>query len=197
MITRVLVKLLGGFWGLKERCRAAKPGLARKLLIRLYREYQRPFGSSIAWNSEFSGPPCMPHGPSGIFVTAVAQVGKNSVIFQQVTIGANTLPDSSGMGAPTIGDNCYIGAGAKIIGNVRIGNNVRIAANSVVYQDVPDDSLVVSGIQRTLTRPASGCNRFHAYIEGSWRYFDDGSWIVENDPDVCKALAFCIKSYER
>ena len=46
-------------------------------------------------------------------------------------------------GAPVIGDNVYIGAGAKIIGGVRIGNNVRIGAGCVVVEDVPDNCTVV------------------------------------------------------
>lgn len=42
-----------------------------------------------------------------------------------------------------IGDNVYIGAGAKIIGNVHVGNNVKIGANCVVFMDVPDNCTVV------------------------------------------------------
>lgn len=46
-------------------------------------------------------------------------------------------------GAPTIGDNVYIGPGAKIFGAIHIGNNVRIGANCVVFEDVPDNATVV------------------------------------------------------
>ena len=46
-------------------------------------------------------------------------------------------------GAPNIGDNCYIGAGAKIVGNINIGNNVRIGANCIVIEDIPDNCTVV------------------------------------------------------
>ena len=48
-----------------------------------------------------------------------------------------------GGGAPTIGDNVYIGPGAKIFGAIHIGNNVRIGANCVVFEDVPDNATVV------------------------------------------------------
>jgi serine O-acetyltransferase len=53
------------------------------------------------------------------------------------------LLDSKGKGAPTIGNNCYIGAGAKIIGSVKIGNNCRIGANCVVYRDALDNLVAV------------------------------------------------------
>ena len=46
-------------------------------------------------------------------------------------------------GSPVIGDNVYVGAGAKVIGKVLIGNNVAIGANCVVIQDVPDQAVVV------------------------------------------------------
>ena len=49
-------------------------------------------------------------------------IGRNVQVYQQVTIGSNTLKDSKGAGAPVIGDNVHIGAGAKIIGGVRIDN---------------------------------------------------------------------------
>lgn len=79
-------------------------------------------------------------------------IGANCVIFQQVTIGSNTLSDTKSAGAPVIGDNCYIGAGAKIIGNVTIGNNCRIGANAVVTKDVPDNSTVISGEMRIIKK---------------------------------------------
>ena len=196
MFVRALVKLFGGFWKLKERCNQTPSKFLRKHLIGLYRAYQIPYGSSIAWNSHFEGPPCLPHGLYGIFVAATSKIGKNCVMFHQVTVGANTLPDSKGVGAPIIGDNCYIGAGAKIVGKVRVGNNVRVAANGVVYQNVPDNAVVVSGEQRVIRREKELNNKFHVYDRGTWRYFDDGRWVEEYDPAVIKVLEFCIKAYD-
>ena len=66
------------------------------------------------------------------------------MIFHHVTIG-----EGRG-GAPQIGDNCYIGAGAKIIGNIKIGNNVRIGAGCVVATDIPDNCTVVMEKTRVL-----------------------------------------------
>ena len=111
------------------------------------------------------GIPTFPHGFSGIFVSEGAKIGKNCVIFHQVTIGSNTLPGSAGQGFPSLGDNVYIGCGAKIIGNVRIGNNVRIGANCVVTQDVPDNATVVLGKPRVIVRDTPQENRFVSFEE--------------------------------
>lgn len=65
------------------------------------------------------------------------RVGKNFQTKHNVTIGNNKG------GIPIIGDNVFIGCGACVLGNVRIGNNSKIGANSVVLNDVPDNSIVV------------------------------------------------------
>ncbi|BAN22740.1 serine acetyltransferase [Caballeronia insecticola] len=119
-----------------------------------------------------------------VFVSGDAKVGRNCVIFQQVTIGSITLPDSAGAGAPTIGDNVYIGAGAKIVGNVVVGDNVRIGANAVVYKDVPSNSVVVGGEQKIIVKEATLDNRFFSSHGGRWVYFDNGEWIsVDREPN--------------
>ena len=66
-----------------------------------------------------------------------ATIGRNVTIFHQVTIGRSRGE------APVIGDNVFIGPGAKIFGGIRIGDNVNIGANCVVFQDVPDNATVV------------------------------------------------------
>lgn len=102
-----------------------------------------------------------PHGINGIFISNKAVIGKNNVIFHQVTIGSNTLKDTKNPGAPVIGDNCYIGAGAKIIGGIKIGNNVRIGANAVVTKDIPDNSTVVIGDIKTIEHESTKDNTFY------------------------------------
>lgn len=84
---------------------------------------------------------CLPH-PYGIIINHFAVIGRNATIFHQVTIGVN--PHHGGHDrAPVIGDNVFIGAGAKIMGPIKIGDNVRIGANAVVTKDVPDNATVV------------------------------------------------------
>ena len=90
-----------------------------------------------------ASPLILPHGVTGIFITQSANIGKNVVVFQQVTIGANTIKSSKSYGAPTIEDNVYIGAGAKIIGNAYIGHNSRIGANAVVVKTIKPNTIVV------------------------------------------------------
>ena len=107
-------------------------------------------------------------------------MGQNCVIFQQVTIGSNTLNGTQRKGAPQIGDNCYIGAGAMIIGDVTIGNNVRIGANTIVAQDVPDNSTVVSQKPRIICHEEQLDNRFYCNNkDGKQVYYEKGKWILD------------------
>lgn len=95
-------------------------------------------GTHIGFGADFKEIPNLPHGLCGIFVSHNAIIGKGVTIFHQVTIGEGAK------GAPVIGDNCYIGAGVKIVGNVHVGNNVKIGANCVITKDIPDNKIVVS-----------------------------------------------------
>lgn len=77
----------------------------------------------------------------GIIISPHARIGKNLDISQGVTIGISGEGEKRGV--PTIGDNVYIGPGAKVFGKINIGNNVKIGANAVVYKDIPDNAIVV------------------------------------------------------
>lgn len=94
-------------------------------------------GTDIGFGAHFETPPHLQHGLNGIIVSHYAHIGKDAWIAQQVTIG-QAIDENV---APTLGDNVVIGAGAKIIGNVRIGNNVTIGANAVVVNDMPDNCI--------------------------------------------------------
>lgn len=73
-------------------------------------------------------------------IISQCKIGNNVVVMQQVTIGSSRGGKRAGV--PVIGDNVFIGCGAKILGNVHIGNHVMIGANAVVTHDVPDGAVV-------------------------------------------------------
>ena len=105
----------------------------------------------------------LPHGLNGIFISQGAKIGKNCIIFHQVTIGSNTLSETKKNGAPKIGNNVFIGAGAKIIGDVTIGNNVRIGANCVIVENVPDNCTIVMNKPRIINHKTQKNNEFKKY----------------------------------
>ena len=151
------------YWQLRRKARTCRFYPLRWYYTQQYQKLMEKNCAGIALGSQIDGLPTFPHGFCGIFVSEGAKIGKDCVIFHQVTIGSNTLPGSRGRGCPTIGDNVYIGCGAKIIGNVRIGNNVRIGANCVVTQDIPDNATVVLEKPRVLVREEKQDNRFVWY----------------------------------
>ena len=118
-------------------------GVLQKAYEIVYKRYINRYGAFLPIDCIIGDNVIFPHGINGVFISSAARIGNGCVIFHQVTIGSNTLPDSKGKGAPIIGNNVYIGAGAKIIGNVKVGDNVRIGANCVVIQDIPDNTTVV------------------------------------------------------
>lgn len=76
----------------------------------------------------------------GIVISGFARFGNNCRIRNGVVVGLARVDDPC---APVIGDNVDIGAGAKVLGRIRIGNNVLIGANAVVTRDIPDNSIAV------------------------------------------------------
>lgn len=184
MIARVIAKLLGGIWKTRQLYLAANYKVTKTLFSLIYSAALKDKGSWISLSTTFKGEPCFPHGPYGIYISGGAVIGKNCIMFQHITVGSNTLIDSGGIGAPTIGDNCYIGVGAKIIGNIRIGNNVRIGANTFVYQDISDNSVVTCASPRIVQMKRRLNNNFYQRHKGDWEYFDDGTWIKVQDKEL-------------
>ena len=83
-----------------------------------------------------------PH-PYGIVISAATTLGVDVVIGQQVTIGNK----NGKIAAPRIGSRVYIAAGAKVLGNISIGDDVIVGANAVVTKDVPPNVIVVGANQ--------------------------------------------------
>ncbi len=76
-----------------------------------------------------------------IVINSKCTIGDNCTISHGVTLGQKNRGKFKGY--PVLGDNVYIGPGVKIIGSVKVGNNVAIGANSVVTKDIPDNAVVV------------------------------------------------------
>ena len=106
----------------------------------MLQHYTYKFGICISIETEIGSGFYIGHF-GGIFVYPDCQIGKNCNISNGVTLGKANRGRNKGF--PIIGDNVYIGPGAKIIGAIKVGNNVAIGANCVVTTDIPDNAVVV------------------------------------------------------
>lgn len=94
---------------------------------------------------------------TGVVIGETAEVGNDVMIYQGVTLGGTSLDKVKRH--PTIEDGVVIGAGAKILGNIRVGANAKIGANSVVIKDVPPDCTAVGIPARVIVKGrAQGIN---------------------------------------
>ncbi len=110
------------------------------------------------------------HG-EGVVIGETTIIGNDVLIYQQVTLGGTGK--DLGKRHPTVGDGVIIGAGAKVLGNITIGNHSRIGAGSVVIDDVPEHATVV-GIPGKIV------------IQ---KYYDESGTLMHNripDPVMCK-----------
>ncbi len=80
------------------------------------------------------------HG-MGVVIGETTEIGDNVTLYHGVTLGGTSL--NKGKRHPTLGNNVVVGAGAKVLGAITIGDNSRIGANAVVVKDVPPNSVVV------------------------------------------------------
>ena len=99
------------------------------------------------------------HG-MGVVIGETAIIGDDVYIYHQVTLGG--ISSEQGKRHPTIGNNVIIGAGAKVLGAIRVGDGARIGANAVVVADVPASTTVVGIPARPVERGGQK-PRFDAY----------------------------------
>jgi serine O-acetyltransferase len=119
-------------------------GFRRKLAVLRHRFWSAVSGAEIPLHTPIGGGLKIPH-PNGIVIHPGARIGPNCLLFQQVTIG-----DANGI--PTIGGHVDIGAGARILGPIHVGDHARIGANAVVLTDVPAGATMV-GIPARPVKP--------------------------------------------
>jgi serine O-acetyltransferase len=91
---------------------------------------------------------------TGVVIGETAEVGDNVTIFHGVTLGGTT--SEPGKRHPTIGDRVVIGAGAKILGPIKIGDDSRIGANAVVVKEVPSSAVVIGVPGQVIARSRPG-----------------------------------------
>ena len=90
------------------------------------------------------------HG-MGVVIGETTIIGDNCLLYQGVTLGGTGK--DKGKRHPTLGDNVMVGAGAKVLGPINIGSNVKVAANAVVLSDIPENCTAV-GVPARIARRA-------------------------------------------
>lgn len=113
-------------------------------LAMIFNKLNAFFGRCVIGRNAQFGPGFVLVHSYGIVINTSARGGRNIKLEHAVTIGAEKDK------VPLLGDNIFVGAGAKIIGGVRIGNNVKIGANAVVVKDVPDGVTAVGNPARLI-----------------------------------------------
>ncbi len=122
------------FWfRLGSWCRQKRiPGLAGML----QRAIHRAHGMDIAVGSDYGGGLYLAHTIGNVI--AARTIGRNCTIVANVTLGMRNE-----WAFPTIGDDVFIGAGARVLGGIHVGDGAVIGANAVVIEDVPPGAVVV------------------------------------------------------
>jgi serine O-acetyltransferase len=113
-----------------------------KLLARIYSNWIRAVtGIEIHPAAKIGRRFFIDHG-MGVVIGATAVVGDDVMIYHDVTLGARGI--GSGKRHPTIGNNVVIGAGARVLGDIKVGEGAKISANMVVTKEVPAKTSVDS-----------------------------------------------------
>lgn len=122
---------------------AAKGGICTKLADLIRYANQILLGCYIGNRADIDETCTFPHNGMGVVIHDAAHIGPRTTIFQQVTIGVSYQGGLCVDEAPRIGSDVIIGAGAKLLGKITIGDGARIGANAVVVRDVPAYSTAI------------------------------------------------------
>lgn len=119
--------------------------LIKKVMSMRYHLISIATASDVSRDAQISSDLKLPH-PVGVVIHRDSRIGSGCMIMQLVTVG--TLADGA---APSIGNGVYIGAGAKVLGGITIGDNAKIGANAVVLIDIPENATAIGVPARIIT----------------------------------------------
>ena len=131
---------------------SARIPLAPKIASRLIRHL---YGSDIHWEAEIEPGVMIVHG-MGLAISRAARVAKGAILFQNVTLGEGTHPETRAVGAPVVEEDVVVGAGAVLIGPIRIGRSTKIMPNCVLTESIPEGSIVKSPSPSLAARASRG-----------------------------------------
>lgn len=124
------------FW---RKAKSSK-GIMQKFYKRILEKIKRRTAIEIPLSVQIGDGIQMIH-PYGITINSKAKLGKNCVLLKGCTIGNQKR--GKNMGAPTIGNDFYLGLNSSVVGGITIGDDVLIAPNTYVNFDVPSHSIVI------------------------------------------------------
>ena len=140
-----------------------KKGIFNKIILLIlkyrYKSLSIKYGFSIPINT-FGPGLCIAYRGT-IVINGASKIGKNCRINIDVNIGTQMGENGK---APTIGDNCFIGPGAKLFGDIKIGDNVAIGANAVVNKDF-GDNVTIAGVPAKVVSKKGTNGKFSYYVE--------------------------------
>lgn len=131
----------------EEYYRLIKPN---SILVQYYRYKKNKLGEKLGFTIGYGAfaPGMRIWHYGNIVVNGGSKIGKNCILHGDNCIGNSGLDNLN----PIIGDNVRLGVGAKIIGNVTLGNNVIVAAGAVVNKSIPEDNVVIAGIPARIVK---------------------------------------------
>jgi serine acetyltransferase len=122
----------------------------------LYRGVRNFYGIELPYSAQVGRRVCFEH-QSGIVIHGNSVIGDDCILRQNVTLGNRSLSDP--LAAPRLGNRVNVGAGAKILGPVSIGDGAQIGANAVVHIDVPGGAVAVGIPARIMHNAGEGPSR--------------------------------------
>jgi len=134
---------------LRKASKCRRYSLAWIFYTRLVHRYSFKYGYQIPLQTDIGEGFYIGHYGT-IVINEKAKIGKNCNIAHNVTIGQANRGKLKG--CPTIGNYVWIGTGAVIVGNVKVGSNVLIAPNAFINIDIPDNSIVIGNPCRIISK---------------------------------------------